>query len=412
MHLYGRRACIVVVLTLLGIQSLAAAVVEIDAGPFDRHNVVVTFPSPKAVRSPFWLKRGSEAFVAQSNDDGTATAIVSRLEKDKRHRFEISPTPAATTRGVQILVEHQGQRLEISRRTRSAAERPTSRLFSYQAEPGSFPRENIKESFRRGGYIHPIFAPNGKIVTDDFPPNHIHHHGVWWAWTLTEFQGRKPDFWNMGENKGRVEFAGVEKTWNGPVHGGFRARHQFVDLLAKPPVTALNETWTVTAYATPADDSGSWYFDIESRQQCATVDSIRLPEYRYGGIGLRGNWAWNGKTNVSFVTSEGETDREKGNATRGRWCDMSGLVDGELVGITVLGHPANYRSPQPMRLHPTEPFFNFAPQQAGDMEIKPGEAYVSRYRFLVHNGAANSNLINRVWNDFAHPPTAKVLEGD
>ena len=66
--------------------------------------------------------------------------------------------------------------------------------MAYQAEPGEFPRANIKEAFRRGGYLHPIHAPNGRVVTDDFPPNHIHHHGVWWAWTKTEFQGRQPDF--------------------------------------------------------------------------------------------------------------------------------------------------------------------------------------------------------------------------
>ena len=36
---------------------------------------------------------------------------------------------------------------------------------------------------------------------------------------------------------------------------------------------------------------------------------------------------------------------------------MSGTIDGQEVGITILGHPDNFRAPQPMRLHPTEPFF-------------------------------------------------------
>lgn len=93
----------------------------------------------------------------------------------------------------------------------SGAEAPARRLMSYQAEPGEFPRADIKELFKRGGYLHPITTPSRKVVTDDFPPNHVHHHGVWWAWTSTEFDGRKPDFWNMGDGKGRVEHGAIEQ---------------------------------------------------------------------------------------------------------------------------------------------------------------------------------------------------------
>ena len=78
-------------------------------------------------------------------------------------------------------------------------------VLRYQAEPGDFPRPGIKESFRRGGYLHPIQTPAGRVVTDDYPSNHIHHHGIWMPWTKTEFEGRSPDFWNMGDDKGRVE---------------------------------------------------------------------------------------------------------------------------------------------------------------------------------------------------------------
>src|SRR6476620_11010848 len=76
-------------------------------------------------------------------------------------------------------------------------------MFRYQAEAGPLPRPDIKEAFTRGGYLSPLLTPSGKQISDDFPPKHIHHHGVWWAWTKTEFEGRHPDFWNMGDNKGR-----------------------------------------------------------------------------------------------------------------------------------------------------------------------------------------------------------------
>jgi hypothetical protein len=150
-------------------------------------------------------------------------------------------------------------------------------------------------------------------------------------------------------------------------------------------------------------------FDLVSTQTAATDDPLKLPKYHYGGLGFRGNWAWNGKDKCFFLTSEGETDRDKGNFTRGKWCDIWGRVDGEPVGVAILGNPQNFGAPQPMRLHPTEPFFCFAPQQLGNMEIAPGKPYVSRYRFVVHDGPPDKDLIERLWREYADPPEVELL---
>ena len=77
-------------------------------------------------------------------------------------------------------------------------------------------------------------TPGGTVITDDYPHNHKHHHGIWFPWTNTIFEGRKPDFWNMGNGTGTVEFTGLNGQWSGPVYAGFSSSHQFVDLIAKP----------------------------------------------------------------------------------------------------------------------------------------------------------------------------------
>lgn len=379
------------------------AKLSVAAGDFERDHVVasVAIELLPAAQS-YAVRQDGRAVSSQLGDDLRLYFLVSKLAKGATAAFEVLPetAPREVAAASGVTVSRDGGRFVFSSGAR--------RLMAYQAEPGEFPRGDIKPQFRRGGYLHPISTPAGKMVTDDFPPNHIHHHGVWWAWTHTEFDGRKPDFWNMGDNKGRVEFDAVETFWSGALFGGVRARHRFVDLLAPSPAVALNETWQVTAYA-PRAGSRFWVFDLVSEQQCATDKPLKLPTYRYGGVGLRGNWAWNGEGKALFLTSDGETDRVKGNTARARWCDMGGLIDGERAGIAVLGHPENFRAPQPMRLHPTEPFFNFAPQQAGDMAIQPGEKYVSKYRFVVHDGAPDRAELDRLWNDFAFPPVVSVL---
>jgi len=233
----------------------------------------------------------------------------------------------------------------------------------------------------------------------------VHHHGIWFPWTKTVFEGRAPDFWNMGDNKGKVEFAAFGMNWSGQVHAGFEAEHRFVDLTAPGPKVALNETWKVTAYNIGAN---YFVFDLVSTQRCATSAPLQLPKYHYGGLGFRGNWSWNGADKCFFLTSNGETDRKKGNETRGNWCHISGEVDGEQTGVAILSHPDNFRSPQPMRLHPTEPFFCFAPSQEGDWSIEPGKPYISKYRFIVSDGAPDKRQIDALWNAYAYPPRVVV----
>lgn len=255
-------------------------------------------------------------------------------------------------------------------------------VLRYQAEAGDFPRADIPEVYRRGGYIASIHTPAGRLVTDDFPPNHVHHHGVWSPWTKTEFEGRKPDFWNMGEGTGRVEFVAVDDVWQKDGRAGFKVRHRFIDMTAKPEKVALLETWEVTV----SSGDGQHVIDLAIRQTCAGESPLKLPEYHYGGLGFRGNRAWNGAANCRFLTASGLTDRLKVNTAKEPWCWVGGKVDGETCGVTFLCHPSNFRAPQPIRAHPEEPFFCYAPQQGGAMEIVPGKAYTARYRLIVTDG--------------------------
>jgi hypothetical protein len=270
-------------------------------------------------------------------------------------------------------------------------------ILRYQAEAGDFPRKDIKEIFKRGGYIQSIHTPSGKLVTDDFPPNHVHHHGVWSPWTKTEFEGRAPDFWNMGDGKGRVEFVKIEDVWNKDGRAGLKTHHRFIDMMAKPEKEALLETWDVAVSS--ADKR--YIVDITITQTCAADSPLKLPEYHYGGLGLRGNRAWDGAANARFLTASGLTDRLKVNTAKEPWCWVGGKVDGETCGVAIFCHPSNFRSPQPIRVHPTEPFFCYAPQQGGAMAIEPGKPYVARYRLIVADGEPDAESLKKAAAEYA-----------
>ena len=413
-----RLACCCLLTLLVSVRLAPAAprrvTVTVEAGQYERRESIVRFALAGELGEFEEVRQGDGAYALQV--DGTnATFRVGLLPKGAVTNFVLVPRSAARAGlsklilGDGLVAERQAAQLEF-RHVQLPMSGPqfTNQLFAYQAEPGAFPREGIKELYRRGGYLQSLLTAKGRaLVTDDFPPNHIHHHGIWWAWTKTEFDGRKPDFWNMGDGKGRVDFVALDSQWSGVVHAGFSARQRFVDLTGPKPVAALDETWHVTAY-TPHGWKEHWLLDLVSEQRCATANALKLPKYHYGGLGLRGNWTWNGADKLNILTADGVTDRVQANTQKARWCDLWGKIDGADCGIAVLCHPANFRAPQPMRVHPTEPFFCYAPQQEGDMEIKPGDNYISRYRFVIHDGPPDRAELDRLWYDYAHPPVVKV----
>lgn len=58
-------------------------------------------------------------------------------------------------------------------------------------------RNGAPEVKRRLGYVHPVWAPNGAVVTDDFPTDHWHHRGIFWAWPVVRYEGKKFDIWTL-----------------------------------------------------------------------------------------------------------------------------------------------------------------------------------------------------------------------
>ena len=56
----------------------------------------------------------------------------------------------------------------------------------------------VPERYRRSSYIHPLWAPNGAVLTDDFPKDHYHHRGLSWMWPHVIVDGKDYDQWVVG----------------------------------------------------------------------------------------------------------------------------------------------------------------------------------------------------------------------
>lgn len=379
------------------------ATISVTALEGDRAVQVVRFPIPKGMTGELVARPGSGAVLPVQIENGEGTVLIPELKAGRAMVLTLEAGKAAGSAGG-VAAKRSPGNLEIA-----VGGKP---VFFYQMDKDALPRPDIKPVYKRAGYLHPIYTATGTVVSDDYPVQHVHHHGIWTPWTKTTFQGRDVDFWNMAAKNGAtVEFVALDRTVTGPVYGGFVARHKFVDLTAKPdPVVALNETWEVTAYDVPGAIAGVAVrvFELKTTQTCATNDPLILPQYHYGGFGFRGRGEWLGEKACNFLTSEGTTDRIKANHERARWVHVWGQLPGGPAGMTVMGHPDNFRAPQPVRVHSKEPYVSLIPSQLGEWRIEPGKPYVARYRFVAFDGEPDRAKLDAIWNGYAKPVVVKI----
>lgn len=389
---------LVIILLVFSLGCSNQYTIKVFSGEHDRKHSVVRFKLPDNPDRENLVVVSDNGLVLplQKIGNGEAIFIIPELKANQELSFKIEENQGKIAN---IISSEEAGRYEFSMENQP--------IITYQYQP-ILPSDTISAAYRRGGYIHPVYTPAGQIVTDDFPSNHLHHHGIWAAWTKTKFQERTPDFWNMGKETGTVVPVALDSSWSGPVMAGLKSRHNYIDLTSEN-VTAINESWEVNVYPVHRGESDFMMFDLHQVNQCATDDALFLPTYHYGGVGFRGNGQWNGAENTNFLTSEGKT-RENGHATKADWCHIGGMIDDKLAGITIMCHPDNFRAPQPMRIHPNEPFFCYAPSQGGDWSIQPGETYEARYRYIVYDGEPDAELLEQLWLDYADPVSVSVIK--
>jgi hypothetical protein len=115
----------------------------------------------------------------------------------------------------------------------------------------------------------------------------------------------------------------------------------------------------------------------------------------------------NTEVNGTYLTSEGK----KGDAawgTRGRWCNLSGMVGDEPVTITILDHPENpgfptYWHARGYGLFAVNPLgqkvFSNGKEEL-NFSLAPHASVTFRYRILITSSIATSEATEAAYKDF------------
>ena len=100
--------------------------------------------------------------------------------------------------------------------------------------------------YARNNYFHPLYDLNGKCITEDFPQDHLHHRGIFWAWHQILVNGKPVcDSWdikNFTQNIDQIEFR-QNKEGN-----GILTYSSFWHTKDKAEDPFMRENTTVTVY--------------------------------------------------------------------------------------------------------------------------------------------------------------------
>jgi hypothetical protein len=266
-------------------------------------------------------------------------------------------------------------------------------------------------------YLWPLRAASGTYVTRMWPmekveeeasitrPDHQHQRGLWFAHDSVN----KLDFWNneasyKTPNRGRMTLKGpVEVRKNGKA-ASILATFDWIDMDGKNP-PLLTERRIMTFY--PDQDKRVVDVDIT----LTALQKVTFGDGKDGALGIRMRPILQEDKGTGHITNADGMIGEKSLWGKpSNWCDYSGDVKGEKVGIAILDNPANPRHPvrwhaRAYGLFAANPFglavFTGDKSQDGSITIEPGQNLRFRYRIIVHGGDVQSAKIADEWNRYS-----------
>lgn len=327
-----------------------------------------------------------------------------------------SATPASSSEHVSILVKEQDRRVDVA---------IDGQPFTSYVWPTTLKKP----------VLYPLRTARGTVITRGFPleqrpgerVDHPHHAGLWFNYENVNGL----DFWNNSDaikpddasKMGTILHRAVLSAKSGAQQGELAIDADWVSFDKK---VLLNENTRFVFRGGP---------DFRSVDRITTLraldQKVSFPDAKDGMLGLRVIRALeipsekpevytdasgrpttvakleNTGVNGTYLTSEGK----KGDAawgTRGRWCNLSGMVGDEPVTITILDHPANpgfptYWHARGYGLFAANPLgqkvFSNGKEEL-NFSLAPHASVTFRYRILISSSVATPEATEAAYRDF------------
>lgn len=284
-------------------------------------------------------------------------------------------------------------------------------VFDVAQQPGEFTVRSgdhvvLRYVYRDDQIARPYFCdvhtPGGVQVTRHHPPQEgdlqdhaTYHPGIWLA--FGDLSGA--DSWRGKAAVEHVEFLVQPAQANGAL-----------------TFTVRNRYWNAAHDAALCDEVCQYFLIRGHDSYLLTVDSqfSSNREFVFGdqeemGLGVRLATPLVEKTGTGACITDSDF-RTTARSVWGHasdWCDYSGVVDKQNVGVTLLSHPENFRKPwwhaRDYGLLVANPFGQraFTGGDASAITVEPGAVFRLRYGVVIHDGRPGAGYDPRTaWDHY------------
>lgn len=264
-------------------------------------------------------------------------------------------------------------------------------VMFYQIKPKS-----INGKYERSHYFHPLWGLDGQVITEDFPQDHPHHRGIFWAWHQVLLKGKPVgDLWDLEGIKQEVR----EVEFISRPDGAGEFRSEVVWISGKMGHT-LNDRELVreeTKVIIHKRKVGYRQIDFEISLYALQPDVAiggSDDEKGYGGFSVRAQL----QGEVSFQGKQGSVLPENTAVKSPGWINLTSQVPPAMrrYGLAIIDHKNNPGYPQEWILRSSASMQNAAFPGRNPVVLDIDMPLVLRYTLLVHNGHMKGRQIGRI----------------
>jgi hypothetical protein len=253
----------------------------------------------------------------------------------------------------------------------------------------------LNGAWPRANYIHPLHDLDGNVITEDFPDDHGHHRGIFWAWHQVRVGDQKVgDPWVCKDFLWDVQSQNIEHGTEGRLRliANLEWKSSQLTDEAGEMIPIVAERTAVTVH--PTNDQHR-LLDFEISLQ-SLLQNVRIG----GSEDVKGYGGFSPRIKLSndqkFVGNAGEVEPQKTAVEAGPWIDISNGTQ----GVAIFCHPSNPGYPERWILRAKRSMQNAQYPGAEPVEISPTTPTVLRYRLVIHRGSASEAKIPELFADF------------